>query len=297
MNSSDIYPQDFRHYRFFKRSRMICENGTSNLRNSQTGSSSCQCSTTSIGQSKETMEFVFRIQKKPRNTRRYSRRDTGRSSVLETTRSGMELFLAHLTEKWVTAATQVERFKGTGHAVFKSISASTRGILKKKNGRDTKNFNADASITELLFGIIHSVNELSIYGAVTNWCAQFGFTEEEKKQEKTERIRDQRCIDKCEITRSKICGIFSETGIWKQFAAKNQDFESLTETIRFIRVCEFASFRYRVSAGLSYKTRLDEDDGLGQIIPLCREYTLSRVGPHSRDFAAIPGGTIVWTSH
>ena len=98
----------------------------------------------------------------------------------------------------------VERFKDTGHPVFKSISALSRGILKKKNGRDTIHFNADASNTELLFQIIHSVNQLSMYGAVSTWCEQFGLTEEEKVQEKQKRIRDPRCIDKCEITRSKI---------------------------------------------------------------------------------------------
>ena len=62
----------------------------------------------------------------------------------------------------------VERFKDTGHPVLKSIRALSRGILRKKNGRDTIHFNADASNTELLFRIIHSVNQLSIYGAVTN---------------------------------------------------------------------------------------------------------------------------------
>ena len=43
-----------------------------------------------------------------------------------------------------------------------------------------------------------------------------------------------------------------------------QDFESLSETIRFTRVCEDAIFVHRVSAGMSYKTRPDEDDGFGQ---------------------------------
>ena len=87
--------------------------------------------------------------------------------------------------KWDSTATQmVERFKDTGHPVFKSISALSRGILKKKNVRDTIHFNADASNTELLFRIIHSVNQLSIYGAVSNWCEQFGLTEEEKGQER-----------------------------------------------------------------------------------------------------------------
>ena len=70
----------FRYCRFFTKSRMTCESETLNLHNSQTGSSSCQCSTTSFGQEKETMEFVFRIQDKSRNTRRNFRRDTGRFS-------------------------------------------------------------------------------------------------------------------------------------------------------------------------------------------------------------------------
>ena len=71
------------------------------------------------------------------------------------------------------------------------------------------------------------------------------------------------------------------------------DFESLSETIRFTRVCEGASFVHQSSAGMSYKTRLDEDDGFGQIIPLCREYTLSKVNSRPRVFTAILGGTII----
>ena len=55
--------QDLRHCKFFRKSRMICKNETLNLRSLQTGSSSCQCSTILIGQEKETMRFVFRIQK------------------------------------------------------------------------------------------------------------------------------------------------------------------------------------------------------------------------------------------
>ena len=50
-----------------------------------------------------------------------------------------------------------------------------------------------------------------------------------------------------------------------------QDFESLSETLRFTGVCEDAFFVHLVSAGMSYKTRLDEDYGFGQIIPLCTQ--------------------------
>ena len=72
------------------------------------------------------------------------------------------------------------RFKETGHPLFKSISALSRGILKRKKGKETIHFNEDSSNTELLFRTIHSENQLSIDGAVANWCEQFGLTEEEK---------------------------------------------------------------------------------------------------------------------
>ena len=43
---------------------------------------------------------------------------------------------------------------------------------------------ARTSNTELLFRIIHSVNLLSVYGAVSSWCEQVCMTEEGKGQEK-----------------------------------------------------------------------------------------------------------------
>ena len=68
----------------------------------------------------------------------------------------------------------VERFKETDHPVFKSISALSRGFLKRTNNRDTIHFNADASNTELLFRTIRSANQLSIDGSVSSWCEEFG---------------------------------------------------------------------------------------------------------------------------
>ena len=48
--------------------------------------------------------------------------------------------------KWDSIATElVGHFKETGHPVFKSISASSRGILKRKGGRVTIHINADSS--------------------------------------------------------------------------------------------------------------------------------------------------------
>ena len=50
-----------------------------------------------------------------------------------------------------TAAKMVQRFKETGHPVFKSISALSRGILKRKKGKTSIYFNGDSMNTELLF--------------------------------------------------------------------------------------------------------------------------------------------------
>ena len=52
--------------------------------------------------------------------------------------------------------------------------------MKQKKGRSTIHFNGDSMNTELLFQTMHSVNQLSVYGVVANWCYKFGSTEEEK---------------------------------------------------------------------------------------------------------------------
>ena len=56
-----------------------------------------------------------------------------------------------------TASKMVHRFKETG---FKSTSALSRGILKRKKGEETIHFNGDSSNAELLFQTVHSVNQL-----------------------------------------------------------------------------------------------------------------------------------------
>ena len=185
-----------------------------------------------------------------------------------------------------------------GGTIQRNRSALSRGILKKKKGRDTIHFSGDSTNTELLFQTNHSVNQLSIYGAVSNWCEQFGLTENEMGQEKR--------LGKGEsVTRGVLTSVKSQevnlltssprSASGSSLREKIQDFESLSDTIRIARVCEDVILVHRVSAGMSYKSRPDEDDGFGQIIPLCREYTLSRVNLQSRACAAIHGGTIIGT--
>ena len=48
------------------------------------------------------------------------------------------------------------------HTEFKRTSAMSRGILKRKKGKETIYFNGDSTDTELVFQTIHCVNQLSI---------------------------------------------------------------------------------------------------------------------------------------
>ena len=98
------------------------------------------------------MRIVFRMQKKSRITRRYSCKDTGRFWVLDRKRSGMEDLLTLLLEsgtpqpmKWYNDS------KKPVITCSKSISAVSRGILKRKKGKETIHFNGDSSNREFLF--------------------------------------------------------------------------------------------------------------------------------------------------
>ena len=69
------------------------------LRMMKDGSSSCQCSMTSIGQTEEIQKSVFRFPNKSRRiTRRGSREDTGHSWAQVMNRNGTELSATHPEE-------------------------------------------------------------------------------------------------------------------------------------------------------------------------------------------------------
>ena len=66
--------------------------------------------------------------------------------------------------------------------------------------------------TELLFQTIHSVNQLSIYGAVAKRCHQFGLTQEEKGRAN---FCGQQDVVKLTTRRSTTPGISSDNSTWE----------------------------------------------------------------------------------
>ena len=65
------------------------------------------------------------------------------------------------------------KFGECGHPVFRSASPLSRGVLKSKGcGKLSTHFCADEGTIEIVFRTITSVNQLSIYGAVSDLCEE-----------------------------------------------------------------------------------------------------------------------------
>ena len=165
----------------------------------------------------------------------------------------------------------MERFKDTCHPLFKSISALRSWNSEKEEQQRHHTLQCGCFKPRvLLFRIVHSVKELSIRGAVSNGCEQFGLAKNENGQAKFLGKGDS-------VTKGVLTSVISyevnflvsspRLASGSSLPENIQDFGSLSKTIRFTRLCEDAMFVHRVSAGMSYKTRLHEDDGFGQIIP------------------------------
>ena len=64
-------------------------------------------------------------------------------------------------------------FAENGHPVFRATSASERGELRSNGkGKKSIHFNGSDETVELILRTVISVNQLSIYGAVADWCKE-----------------------------------------------------------------------------------------------------------------------------
>ena len=66
------------------------------------------------------------------------------------------------------------KFRESGHPVFRATSPLSRGTLKSKGGGKLSiHFCADGDTIETVFRTMISVNQLSIYGAVSDLCEKY----------------------------------------------------------------------------------------------------------------------------
>ena len=67
------------------------------------------------------------------------------------------------------------KFGESGHPIFRSTSPLSRGVLKRKGGGKLSiHYCADSGTIETVLRTIISVNQLSLYGAVSDSCEEYG---------------------------------------------------------------------------------------------------------------------------
>ena len=76
---------------------------------------------------------------------------------------------------WDNIAEQILlEFAESGHPIFRATTPLSRVFLKRKGrGKLSLHFAADQNSIDTIFRIILSVNQLSVYGAVTVVCEEF----------------------------------------------------------------------------------------------------------------------------
>ena len=102
--------------------------------------------------------------------------DVGHSSDLDQKQSGTPLTNNERPRgKWDRVAElMMFKFRASGHPVFRATSPFSRGILKSKgDGKLSIHLCVDGDTIETVFRTIISVNQLSIYGAVSDLCEEY----------------------------------------------------------------------------------------------------------------------------
>ena len=183
---------------------------------------------------KDMKRNIFQISKITRCTRRDSRKDVGSFSTLKMKRNVMEYGNRNYKSdgKWNSVASKmILRSEETGHPIFTGDQRLGSWNPEKSERKETIHLLRMASNKEFLFRIIHSVNKLSIYGAVSNWSGQHGqsLNETESTWEKfndERRLRESGNTEEYEFTGSKLFrGFFViESCFWKQIVRGSSEF-------------------------------------------------------------------------
>ena len=168
-----------------------------------------------------------------------------------------------------------DKFSESGHPVLRSTSPLSRGVIKSKGGRKLSiHFCADEGTIETVLGTIISVNQLSIYGAVSDLCDEC----------KSCHVRTGR-----PVLVGQSDPLFVPTSVMKTPTPLTDDpaqedllqkyeerVDKLSQQNRVIKICTDAGFVTTVEVGQYFMTRDTEEISQFTDSVACREYTLPR---------------------
>ena len=177
-------------------------------------------------------------------------------------------------------------FAESGHPTFRATTPLSRGQLKSKgHGKLSIHFAADELTIETIFGIIISVNQLSVYGAVAAICEEF---ENHQDGSGEPEIMMGQSIVLGEIKAEALLKNENSSNhqiLWQQYIER---IESLSPESKVRRFCVEAGFMRIVEVGQCFMTK---DTGFFRQFRsvACREYTLPRDDPASQPKGWIQG--------
>ena len=165
-------------------------------------------------------------------------------------------------------------FAESGHPIFRATSPLSRGRLKRKgHGKLSIHHCADLETIEIVFRIILSVNQLSLYGAVTEMCE-----ENESIHDRTGKpvVRGQSSssfvpsVIKTEVLLD--CDDLARKDL--QLQQYGERIEKLSQQDKFSKFCMDAGFLTIVEIGQYFMTKDTAEFSQFTDAVACREYTI-----------------------
>ena len=168
------------------------------------------------------------------------------------------------------------KFEESGHPVFRATSPLSRGTLKSRgSGKLSVHFCADGDTIETVFRTNISVNQLSIYGAVSDLCEEY-----KSCHVKTRRLVMAGQSDPLFVPTSllmKTPALSTDDPAQEDLLQKYQErVERLSQQHRVIKFCSDAGFLTTVDVGQYFMTKDTEEFSQFTESVACREYTLPR---------------------
>ena len=182
-------------------------------------------------------------------------------------------------------------FSESGHPVFRATSPLSRGTLKSKGGGKLSiHFCAGEGAIETVFRTVVSVNQLSIYGAVSDLCEEY-----KSCHVRTGRLVSARQSDPLFVSTSSLMKtptLSTDDPAQEDLLQKYQErVERLSQRNRVIGFCTDAGFLTTVDVGQYFMTKDTEEFSQFTESVACREYTLPRDEKSSDPKGWIRGNT------
>ena len=168
------------------------------------------------------------------------------------------------------------KFGESGHPVFRATSPLSRGVLKSKGGgKCSVHFCAEGETIVTVFRTIISVNQLSIYGAVSDVCEEYSACQTRTVRPvlagQSDPLFEPATLLITTVRRS--IEIPAEDNLLQKYKER---VGRLSQQDRVIKICTDAGFLKTVEIGQYFMTKHTDEFSQFTAPVTCREYTLPR---------------------